>query len=496
MSPALYRMSNDTKPQSKTRFFRNWISFSGAVVALGSFFAFLCLFALDLFDSAGNPYLGILAYVIAPGFLFFGLGLMALGFWLERRRFRADSGAPPSLIAVDLSRPSDRRKLRYFVIGSLVFLLCTAIGSYQSYQVSESVQFCGQACHVPMKPEFVAYQNSPHARVSCVECHVGHGAGAYVKAKMNGMHQLIGVLTGDFERPIPTPIRNLRPARETCEQCHWPNKFSGNLDRTYQHYLADETNTPYAVRLSLKVGGADPAHGTPGGIHWHVSQDNKIEYVATDDRRQNIPWVRVTDPRGNVTEYRLPRFTNEVANMEVRQMDCMDCHNRPSHRYRSPNDAVDLAMSIGKIDPSIPWVKSNAVRVLAAKYDTESQALHAIATALRNSYQNRPDAEKIVKEVQTIYSQNFFPEMKADWRAYPENIGHKDWPGCFRCHDGRHTSLDGKRKIPASDCVSCHTILAQGAGDELNLISPNGQAFRHPGDEVDGSCNDCHTGGP
>lgn len=490
-------MSNDKKAHSKTRFFRNWISFAGAVVALGSFFAFLCLFALDLIDTAGNPYLGILAYVIAPGFLFLGLGLMGFGFWLERRRFRrGDADAPPSLIAVDLSRPADRRRLRVFVVVSVIFLLCTAIGSYQSYHVSESVQFCGQACHVPMKPEFVAYQNSPHARVSCVECHVGHGAQAYVQAKMNGMHQLIGVMTGDYQRPIPTPIRNLRPARETCEQCHWPNKFSGNLDRTYQHYLADATNTPYAVRLSLKVGGADPAHGTPGGIHWHVSQDNKIEYVSTDDRRQTIPWVRVTDPKGNVTEYRLPRFTNEVANMEVRLMDCIDCHNRPSHRYRSPNDAVDLAMSIGKIDPAIPWVKSNAVKVLAAKYETESQALHSIATALRSSYDGRPDVEKVVKEVQAIYSQNFFPEMKADWRGYPENIGHKDWPGCFRCHDGRHTSLDGKRKIPASDCVSCHTILAQGAGEELNLISPNGQPFKHPGDEVDGSCNDCHTGGP
>ncbi|MBC8096964.1 MAG: NapC/NirT family cytochrome c [Akkermansiaceae bacterium] len=490
-------MKPASNPDSNARHFRNWLSMAGAVMGIASFFAFLFLFALDLFAHNGNPYLGILAYVIAPSFLFLGLGMMAAGFWWQRRRARAKGElAEPNLLTVDLSRPADRRKLRYFVVGSLVFLLCTAIGSYQTYHVSESVQFCGQACHTPMKPEFTAYKNSPHARVACVECHVGHGAEAFVKAKMNGMHQLMGVMTGEYERPIKTPIRNLRPARETCEQCHWPNKFSGNIDRTYQRYLADETNTPFAVRLSLKVGGADPAHGTPGGIHWHVSQDNKIEYVATDDRRQTIPWVRVTDPQGTVTEYRMPGFTNNISTMEVRLMDCIDCHNRPSHRYRSPNDAIDLALSIGKIDPKLPWVKSNSIAVLAAKYSSETEALEKIASTLRAKYPAHPQAEKLVAEVQNIYSQNFFPDMKADWRAYPENIGHKDWPGCFRCHDGKHASTDGKKKIPASDCVSCHTILAQGVGEELNLISPNGQKFKHPGDEVDGACNDCHTGGP
>ena len=139
------------------------------------------------------------------------------------------------------------------------------------------------------------------------------GADAFVKAKLNGVHQLVGVITGDYHRPIKTPIKNLRPARETCEQCHWPQKFVGNIDRTYQSFLTDETNTPFAVRLSLKVGGADPTHGPVGGIHWHMSQDNKIEYIATDERRQVIPWVRVTDPQGVVTEYRTPKFTNDVS---------------------------------------------------------------------------------------------------------------------------------------------------------------------------------------
>jgi nitrate/TMAO reductase-like tetraheme cytochrome c subunit len=283
-----------------------------------------------------------------------------------------------------------------------VFLLCTAIGSYQSYQVSESVQFCGQACHGPMKPEFTAYQHSPHARVACVECHVGHGAGAFVQAKLNGVHQLVGVATGDYDRPIKTPIRNLRPARETCERCHWPQKFSGNIDRIYQHYLADETNTPFAVRLSLNVGGADPRRGPVGGIHWHVSEENKIEYIATDERRQVIPWVRVTNPQGVVTEFRSAQFTNDPAAYEIRTMDCIDCHNRPSHRYRAPNDAVDLAISQGTIDRGLPWVKSNVVALLTASYATEPEALEKISTALRAQYASAPGVDKLVSEVQSI----------------------------------------------------------------------------------------------
>ncbi len=483
-------------PSRRTRHLRNWLTYAGGVVALGSFFAFVLLFVIDVLARISNPYMGILAYVVAPGFLFLGLGMVGLGAWWQRRSEKR-SGIADSLgfLSVDLSRPTDRKRLRWFVVGSVIFLLCTAIGSYQTYHVSESVSFCGQTCHVPMKPEFTAYQNSPHARVACVECHVGHGAEAFVAAKMNGVHQLIGVMTGEYDHPIKTPIKNLRPASETCEQCHWPQKFSGNIDRTYNSFLADATNTPYAVRISLHVGGADPAHGPVGGIHWHVNPDNKIEYIATDDRRQVIPWVRVTDAKGTVTEYRLPSFTNDIAKHEIRSMDCMDCHNRPSHRYRSPNDAVNYAMSIGKIDPTTPWVKSNAVAVLVKKYATEDDALENISTTLRAKYPDAAVSGKLIAEVQNIYRQNFFPEMKADWRAYPENIGHKDWPGCFRCHDDRHRVLETKKKIPASDCKSCHTILSQGGPAELHQISPRGQEFKHPGDPVDDKCNDCHNGG-
>jgi nitrate/TMAO reductase-like tetraheme cytochrome c subunit len=347
----------------------------------------------------------------------------------------------------------------------------------------------------------VTYEHGPHARVACVECHIGPGATWFVKSKLSGTYQLYAVAFNKFPRPVPTPIKNLRPAQETCEECHWPKKFVGNLDKTFNYFLGDETNTPFSVRLIIKVGGGDPTHGPVGGIHWHMSVGNKVQYVSTDEARQVIPWVRVVDAQGIVTEYKVRNFTNDVNRMTIRTMDCIDCHNRPAHIYQSPDDAVDLAMYLGKIDRSLPWVKTNAVGVLTRKYTDQTQAMEGIATAVAQSYPAdkysglQPSVHAAIDAVQQIYRDNFFPEMKASWDKYPNNIGHKDWPGCFRCHDGRHMASDGKRTIKASDCNTCHTILSQGSGDELNVLSSNGQKFKHPGDEVDGACNDCHNGG-
>src|SRR3954467_141480 len=332
-------------------YFRNWLSLAGLIVFIGSLFAFILLFALDTFAPRSNPYLGILMYVVAPGFTILGAFFIALGALVDRRHaLRASPSAFPRTFHIDLTRPRDRKVLGAFIAGSVFFLLLTAIGSKGTYQYSESTQFCGEACHTPMKPEYTAYLNSPHARVHCVECHVGSGASAYVKAKINGVHQLVCVVRGEYERPIKTPVKNLRPARETCEQCHWPEKFSGNIDRTYQHFLADETNTPFAVRMSLKVGGGNLQKGIVEGIHWHVSPQNKVEYIAADAKRQVIPWVRFTDPKGNITEYRSPDFKDDPANHPIRVMDCLDCHNRPAHRFHSPNDAVDQAIASRRID--------------------------------------------------------------------------------------------------------------------------------------------------
>jgi hypothetical protein len=476
-----------------SRFYRNWISLTGMVIAGGSFFAFLLLFAIDFLAHHGNPYMGILTYVVAPGFLFLGLALVLAG-WLLRLGQQRKTGAVGLALTIDLSRTRDRKILVVFVVASVVFLFLTALGSYQTYQSTESVQFCGQVCHLPMQPEFVTYQHSPHARVACVECHVGAGAEWYVRSKLNGVHQLSAVVTNTFHRPIETPINSLRSAQETCEQCHWPEKFIGNIDRTYSHYLSDETNTPFAVRLLLKVGGGG-ANGPPSGIHWHVSRGEKVEYIATDTQRQVIPWVRVTNiATGKATVYRDKDFHDDSAKYQVRTMDCIDCHTRPSHRFVSPNETVDAAINTGQLDRSVPSVKSNVVAALIASYQTTDEAMQKIATSLRAAYPTLADVDRLVAEVQQLYRDNFFPEMKTDWRVHPDNIGHKTWSGCFRCHDGNHQTDDGK-KISADNCNQCHIILAQGSGDQLKQLNAGGYDFFHiDSTYLDFSCVNCHTG--
>jgi nitrate/TMAO reductase-like tetraheme cytochrome c subunit len=487
-------MSDDSSSSAIPNRFHNWLSLIGLIISIGGFFAFVLLFLIDMFAHDGNPYMGLLAYLVAPAFMILGIGIACLGAWLHRKHLKTAAPQKAPAITIDLNRPRDRKVLIGVIVGAAVFLMLTAFGSYQTYSYTESVQFCGQACHTPMKPEFVAYQNSPHAKIDCVECHVGHGAGAYVKAKLNGVHQLVGVMTGEYDRPIKTPIPNLRPAQDTCERCHWADRYVGQLDRTYQHYLADETNTPFAVRLSLNVGGGTSEYGKSGGIHWHMNLANKVEYIAIDEQRQVIPWVRFTGSAGKVTEYRTADFTNSIAGYPIRRMDCLDCHNRPAHDFHAPNEAVDIAISTGKIDSSIPWIKSNVVAALIAPYATENEALGKIAASLRTAYPNESRAENAITAAQTIFKKNFFPEMKADWRAYPNNIGHKEWAGCFRCHDGLHKSADA-RSISASDCNSCHTILAQGSGDQLSQLNAKGHAFFHI-DAVNEefSCNNCHSG--
>jgi hypothetical protein len=210
------------------------------------------------------------------------------------------------------------------------------------------------------------------------------------------MYQLYATAFNKFPRPVPTPIKNLRPAQETCEQCHWPEKFAGNLDRTYDYFLADETNTPFTVRMTMRVGGGDPSRGPVGGIHWHMNIANKVEYVAArkeegvwvaDVARQTIPWVRITDAQGVVKEFRSSGFTNDPNTFAVRTMDCMDCHNRPAHTfYPTPERAVDAAIAQGRIPREPPFVRREAVAAVGEAYSDRAVALEGIARRLTEFY--------------------------------------------------------------------------------------------------------------
>lgn len=487
-------LPEDRKPS----IWQNWISLAGAIIAGGSLFAFILLFLFDVLGGGTrNPYVGILCYLVAPGFLFLGLALVLGGAWVQHRGRAARRPGRAPRLTIDLSRPRDRWTLIWFGIGTLGFLMLTAVGSYQTYHYTESVQFCGQVCHTVMQPEFVAYNAGAHARVDCTDCHIGSGAAWYVKAKISGLHQVYAVLTNRYDRPIPTPVQSLRPARDTCEQCHWPEKYSGSVEHTHNHFLADDPNTPYTIKLLVNVGGGSPEHGPVGGIHWHMLVSNKVEYVATDERRQKIPWVRITAEDGRVTVYRTADFKGEPDPAQIRAMDCMDCHNRPAHKFQTPDDSVDEAMYLGRIDSSLPAIKRTVVDLLTKPYATEAAADQALQAELGKRYANARKLGGAVAAAQAIYHRNFFPEMKADWSKYPDNIGHLNSPGCFRCHDGKHFATDGKHQVLTMDCNSCHTILAQGSGADLAKVAPEGAAFQHPSADIEGLgllCNDCHNG--
>ena len=485
------------------RLFRNYISFIGAAIVIASFASIVLLFLLEITGAANNPYLGIFTYILFPAILIFGLLVIFIGMLRERRRRRRLS---PSEIAaypkLDLNDPRSRRKFFVFLGLAFIFIFMSVFGSYRAYEYSESVTFCGQTCHTPMKPEFTAFQSSPHARLRCVDCHVGQGAGGYVRAKFAGVRQLIGVIFNNYSRPIATPVHNMPAAEETCAHCHWPEKFYGNQLRVFNHYAYDEKNTFGQTRMLMNVGGGSEASGPVTGIHWHMNLANEVTYVSTDEGRQVIPWVRMKDRQGNVTEYLANNAgltPDQVANAPKRRMDCIDCHNRPAHVYLPPDVAVDNSLAAGKLDVSLPYLKRQAIEVLTKPYATNDEALSSIASGLEGFYRanygdvyaQKPDAIKgAISEVQRIYQTYFFPEMKTNWQTHPNNIGHFYSQGCFRCHDGEHKSSAGK--VISNDCRICHTVL-----DQIADVTPSAQpaTFQHPvklGDLAELKCTVCH----
>lgn len=484
---------------------RNYISLSGIVLAVIALANIIILFAIDVTSSQPSPYTGILAYMVFPGILAAGLGIIAFGIWRERsRRLQAVPGAS-RLPKIDLNQPGQRSRLVAFVGFALVFVLLSAIGSYRAYEFTDSTTFCGQLCHTVMHPEHTAHAHSAHARVSCVECHVGTGASWYVKSKMSGLRQVVKTALGTYPHPIETPVANLRPASQTCEQCHWPRRFWGAQLKVFNHFASDETNTPRQVRLLIKTGGGEPSSGEAAGIHWHMNIANKIEYKS-DPKRQTISWVKLTDPTGKVTEYSANGADQgAVSKLEQRRMDCIDCHNRPTHVYTPPDRAVDQALALSRINPALPFAKQQGVQILTAEYKTADQANAAIAEKIPAFYKEKypqlvsahsGDIQNMVMELQRIFRENIFPEMKVDWRTHPDNVGHYYFNGCFRCHDGNHTSKDGK--VITKDCNSCHTVLNQEEGVVPAAVVNQAMIFKHPielGDLTAVNCSDCHNGG-
>jgi len=481
----------------------NWVSFAGIALAAFSVAAIVILYLWDVLAGAGNPYIGILLFMVLPVGLIAGLILIPIGMWRERRRIARGATQP---LVVDLGNPRHRNALLTFTVGTCAFLLASTVGLYQGYHYMESEEFCGVVCHQVMEPEHTAYLNSPHARVACVSCHIGPGADWYVHSKLSGARQVIKVALGTWPTPIPTPIQHLRPAQDVCEQCHWPEKFFSDRQVTYDHFLGNRDNSHWVIRMAMHVGGtAESGRGHATGIHWHIDPRNRMTYVSSDSSRQAfdaVIWERDGDPVV-YTKNGQPLADSVLARKRaqglVRTMDCIDCHNRPSHAYESPLVAVNAALADGRLDRSLPWIKREAVAALSVPYETRAAARDSIAGHLERFYSGLgmtvPAAA--VQTVHDLYARNMFPEMRVRWDEYPENSGHFLFPGCFRCHgsDLRTAAGEGIRR----DCTQCHTIQAQGPADSLaSTLIATGLPFRHPvdirGAERTLACTECHTG--
>ncbi|MBI4186556.1 MAG: NapC/NirT family cytochrome c [Chloroflexi bacterium] len=370
-------------------------------------------------------------------------------------------------------RRRHRDKLLFLMLAGAISIILLVIGSYQLVEFTDSTAFCGRLCHQVMYPEYTAYQASPHSRVRCTECHVGPGADYLVKSKLAGVPLIFATISDSYSRPIPTPVENLRPARETCEQCHRPEKFAGDLVRVHTSYAPDETNTEKIDVRVLRVGGGESE--VARDIHWHIAA--QVWYLALDSKRQEIGWVGVENTGGELVEYVDPQKADEVTPERVaaekRLMDCIDCHNRATHIFRSPAELVDTALAQGKIDKSLPFIKRESMKALdppSASLDQASDRVKAIGDFYRANYpqvyeEKAQTIAQMVLELKEVARLTTFPEMKVTWKSYPINIGHQEAPGCFRCH-GKLAATAGEQKGQPIDvsCNLCHYFALEQTG--------------------------------
>ena len=443
---------------------RNPISRIGVALTTASALLFVFLLVIIFLGRLQNPYTGLVVFVMVPAAFVVGLLLIPIGQAIERRR-RSRGLTVPAWPRIDLNDPAIRRTLWVLAAATLINLGIISIASYGAVEYTESRAFCGQTCHSVMEPEFVAHQSGPHASVACVTCHVGPGAGGFLTAKLNGTRQLWLAISNTHSRPIPTPLRAMPDVSTSCEQCHWPDRFVGERVKVIYEYADDEANTPTMTTLRMHVGGPIAGSGTGTGIHWHMNRANRVEYVALDEQREQIPYVRVTSADGRVREY-LAEGTNP-ADLEGRprqRMDCLDCHNRPAHRFAaSPEREVDGAIGAGQISPKIPFIRQSAVRALRGDYASPETALREIDRSIRAAIKAGPassfeeaEVQGAVGVTQAIYRRSVFPSMRVGWGTYPNQIGHTISTGCFRCHDESHKTRDGL--VISQDCELCHTI--------------------------------------
>jgi len=440
---------------------QHWLSLLGAALLATAVISWLFVLPLQIRGHASNPYVGIIVFLILPAVFFLGLALIPVGIYLGKREIREKLTEPA------FDRKSALRRLAWFF--GIVTLLNVVIGTqltYRAVEHMETPQFCGASCHV-MNPELAAYRNSPHSRVECVECHVAPGAAGWISSKKSGTRQLIETTLGTAPKPIPSALETNRlvPPRETCENCHWPQMFGGSRLRVLSKYAEDEASTRSETVLMMLVGG-----NRVSGIHGaHLDPDIHIRYAAADPKRQTIPLIEYRNAKtGDVRTFVSPDSSHDSAKqLPTFEMSCVDCHNRPTHTFDLPERAMDKGLALGDIPATLPFIKKQGVELLKANYATRDEAAEKLPASLAAFYQhNYPDLyskqqeeiQKAGQAILAIYQRNVFPDLKVTWGTYPNNLGHTDFPGCFRCHDGAHVAGDGK--TISQDCNSCHQPLA------------------------------------
>jgi uncharacterized protein YneF (UPF0154 family) len=439
---------------------QHWLSLVGVALLATAVISWLVVLPLQVRGHVDNPYVGIVIFVILPVIFFAGLALIPIGIYLSKRRIRKGLAEAP------VDRKTMVRRLAWF-LGITTFLNIV-IGTQVTYRAvhhMETPQFCGATCHT-MAPEFAAYQNSPHSRVECVECHVAPGAAGWISSKTSGLRQLVETVLHTYPKPIPSAIETNRlvPARQTCENCHWPQKFAGARLRVFSKFAEDEANTRSETVLMMMVGG-----NRIGGIHGaHMGPGVHIRFAAADPKRQTIPWVEYRNQStGAVRTFVGSDLPNSAKDLPKYDMQCVDCHNRPTHTFDLPERAMDKALALGDIPATLPFIKKKSVELLKADYHTSKDAADRLPATLLAFYQQTypdlyarrtQDIRDAGQAVLAIYKRNVFPELKVSWGTYPNNLGHTDYPGCFRCHDGSHATADGVSIT--QDCNTCHEPLA------------------------------------
>jgi len=467
----------------------NWMSMFGSALVTSTIVGFLFFEILTISGVIHNAYVGLITYLAFPALFITGLLLIPLGLWIEaRRKGKSIKMMLAERFDQELLTPKRTGSLLLKTVGILTIfnLIILGLASTRMLHFMESANFCGTACHSVMGPEWATYQQSPHARVACVDCHVGEGLGGLVDSKINGAWQMISVTFDLYEKPIPTPVHNLRPARNTCEKCHWPEMFHGDKIKQYIHFENDSTSAPTYTTLMMKIGSGKI--GQSSGSHWHVSPENEVRYASLNDQREEIAWIDVRQPGGSYKRFSNQRleYSGKDQKEYSRTMDCVDCHNRATHIYELPSEAIDLRIAQGLIDRSLPFAKSIAMTALMANYPDYNSAKEGIAKAISRRYNEllsvvtALDSVKIaqlISAVQSIHLRNIHPGMNVKWGSYPNHLGHSDGRGCFRCHNPN--MVDEKGIAISMDCTMCHSILANG--------SPRPFDFLYEGSEIKGA---------